>query len=255
MKCYKDFAKIYDKLIYEDIDYKSFGEAIIKICNDYNIHKAEYLDLACGTGNVTKEVGKEFKNVWAVDLSSDMLVQAEEKLREEKLKAKFICQNMSNLNIMKKFNLITCVLDSTNYILDECELEKYFRAVYEHLDDEGMFIFDINSYYKLTEILGNNIFNYDNEDIVYIWENVLENDIVDMYLTFFIKDGEVYRRFDEEHKERAYKEEFLDKLLNDIGFVIIKKLDNYKEEKITYETERIVYILTKKQLGGNKNEG
>ncbi|MCY6370568.1 class I SAM-dependent DNA methyltransferase [Clostridium ganghwense] len=254
MKCYKDFAKIYDKLIHGDIDYKSYGEAIIKICNENNIERIDYLDLACGTGNVTKEIGKEFKNVWAVDLSYDMLAQAEGKLREEKLKANFICQNMSKLNLMKKFDLITCVLDSTNYILDEQELEEYFKGVYKHLKDEGIFVFDINSYYKLTRILGNNIFNYDDEEIVYIWENVLENDVVDMYLTFFVEEKELYRRFDEEHTERAYKEEFLDEILKKIGFDIIKKLDNYKEEKITDNTERIVYVLTKKQLGGKENE-
>ncbi|MFU0825710.1 class I SAM-dependent DNA methyltransferase [Clostridium sp.] len=245
MECYKEFAHIYDKLIYADVDYKRWAKILLNICNEYNIKKEDYLDLACGTGNMTKELGKEFKHTWAVDMSQEMLTEAEDKIRCEKIKAKFVCQNIVELKLNKKFDLITCVLDSTNYILSDEELMKYFRSVYEHLHEDGIFVFDINSYYKLTKILGNNLYNYDDGDVVYIWENVLEDDIVDMYLTFFIKEGEFYRRFDEEHSERAYKMSFLDKILNDIGFTVLKKLDNYESENIKEDTERIVYVISK----------
>lgn len=245
MDCYKEFAHIYDKLIYGDVDYKKWSYKILSICDDYKIDKEDYLDLACGTGNMTIELCKKFKHTWAVDMSSEMLTEAEEKLRKEKLKARFACQNIANLKLNKKFDLITCVLDSTNYILDNEELNKYFYSVYDHLKENGVFIFDINSYYKLTEVLGNNLYNYDDEDVVYIWENSLENDIVDMYLTFFIKEGDLYRRFDEEHKEKAYKSEFIEKLLTKVGFHILRKLDNYEDEFIKEDSERIVYILSK----------
>nr|WP_272507288.1 class I SAM-dependent methyltransferase [Clostridium aestuarii] len=232
-------------MIYGDIDYKKYAETVLKICDEYNIQKKDYLDLACGTGNITREVAQKFQNTWAVDMSCEMLTEAEQKLREKDIKAKFICQDMSGLELHNKFDLITCVLDSTNYILDEEDLNKYFIRVYEHLKNDGVFVFDINSYYKLTQILGNNIYNYDDDETVYIWENVLENEIVNMYLTFFVKEEGLYRRFDEEHVERAYRTEFLDELLAKIGFSILKKMDNYQTKKISSNTERIVYVLKK----------
>ena len=64
------------------------------------------------------------------------------------------------------------------------DVKSCFNRVYDHLEEEGIFIFDINSYYKITEILGNNIYNYDSEEVFYTWENYLEKDIVEMYLTF-----------------------------------------------------------------------
>lgn len=246
MDCYKKFAHIYDRLIYGDIDYKNWANVILKICEDYNIIKEDYLDLACGTCNMTKELGKMFKHTWAVDMSCEMLTEAEQKMRLEKIKTQFVCQDISRLNLNKEFDLITCALDSTNYILDEEDLKRYFLLVNKHLKKDGIFIFDINSYYKLTQILGNNAYNYDDDETVYIWENVLENEIVYMYLTFFIKEGEIYRRFDEEHRERAYKQEFIDAVLETSGFKILKKLDNYKSEKIKNETERITYVVMKK---------
>ncbi len=245
MDCYKEFAHIYDELINSDIDYKTWASKILCICKEYGIDRSNYLDLACGTGNLTIEIAGEFKHIWAVDLSSDMLSEAEKKLRDASIKAKFVCQDICELNLNTSFNLITCCLDSSNYILEEENFEKYLLGVYDLLKDGGLFIFDINSYYKLTNVLGNNIYNYDSDDVVYIWENYLENDIVDMNLTFFAKEGQVYRRFDEHHSERAYKDEYVESILKEIGFEIIKKMDNYEDKVVSESTERICYVLKK----------
>lgn len=243
MSQYKEFAHIYDELINSDIDYKEWADKILEICLKMNLNKSDYLDLACGTGNMTVELAKYFKNNWAVDLSSQMLTEAEEKLRELKIKANLVCQDISSLKLNHEFDLITCCLDSTNYILEDKKLKDYFTSVYYHLKKDGVFIFDVNSYYKLTNILGNNTFTFDNDDVVYIWDNFIENDIVQMMLTFFVKDGEVYKRFDEEHKERAYTTDYLDRLLKNVGFEIIEKLNNYDDTNIGYDCERIAYVL------------
>ncbi len=245
MNCYKEFAHIYDRLINSDIDYKTWALNILDICSEHTIDLDSYLDLACGTGNLTIEIAREFKDIWAVDLSSDMLSEAEMKMREAGMKARFICQDICSLNLNSTFNLITCCLDSSNYILEEKNFKKYLLGAYALLKEEGLFIFDMNSYYKLTNVLGNNTYNYDSEDVVYIWENSLENDIVDMNLSFFVKEGQVYRRFDEHHLERAYKEEYVESVLKEVGFKIIKKIDNYEDKPVSNNTERICYVLSK----------
>jgi len=246
MDCYKEFANIYDELINSDIDYKTWASNILYICkNQQHLNMESYLDLACGTGNLTIEIASEFKHVWAVDLSCDMLSQAEKKMRDVNIKAKFVCQDISKLNLNNKFNLITCCLDSSNYILKEENFRKYLLGAYDLLENDGLFVFDINSYYKLTNVLGNNTYNYDSEDVVYIWENYLENDVVEMSLTFFVKEGQVYRRFDEQHSERAYKEEYIENVIKEIGFEIIKKMDNYEDKVVSDKTERICYVLKK----------
>ncbi|WP_291568992.1 MULTISPECIES: class I SAM-dependent DNA methyltransferase [unclassified Clostridium] len=245
MYCYKNFASIYDELIYGDVDYKNWGEKILKICEEYSLERRNYLDLACGTGNLTVELGKSFQNVYAVDLSQEMLTVAEEKLRGNGIRAKVFCQNICNLNIKNNFDLITCALDSTNYITEKQDLKKYFEGVYNLLREDGLFIFDVNSRHKLINILGNNIFNYDSEDVVYIWENYLEDDIVNMYLTFFVREGQVYKRFDEEHCERAYSEEDIEDIFKKLGFKLEKKLDCYDNIPVSEKTERITYVLRK----------
>lgn len=243
---YKEFANIYDELIYEDIDYDEISEKIISLSNENNIEFEDYLDLACGTGNVGVRVGKYFKNMYAVDLSNDMLNIAFEKFKQNKIKAKVICQDMSELSLNHKFNLITSVLDSTNYITEEEDLFNYFKSVYDHLKDDGLFIFDINSYYKLSEIMGNNIYTYSSEDVFYTWENTFEDNILNMFLTFFVKnENNLYERFEEEHFEKAYKEKDIEDILNEIGFNILGKFCGYSDLKPDNNSERILYVLRK----------
>ncbi len=242
---YSELSKVYDKLIYEDIDYTSMKEFITNICIKYNVELNDYLDLACGTGNMTVELAKEFKKTFAVDLSDDMLREAQTKLRENKINSRLISQDMTSLELNQDFDLITCILDSTNYILEKEDLLNYFKGVYKHLKDNGVFVFDINSYYKLTQVLGNNIYTYDEDGIFYTWENTTEEDITSMFLTFFIKKENLYERFDEEHEERAYKTEEIEEVLKSAGLKCMAKYDGYSFKEISKYSERIVFVVTK----------
>ena len=242
---YGEFAKIYDELIYEDINYDIMSKRLEEIMNVYNSNKEDYLDLACGTGNVAVRLAKGFKHTYAVDLSDDMLREAYDKFRGERIKCKIISQDMTELSLNHKFDVITCVLDSTNYILDKDGLDNYFKGVYEHLKDKGIFLFDINSFYKLTNILGNNIFTYSEEEVFYTWENVLEDNVVSMYLTFFVKNGDLYERFEEEHFERAYTEQEIEESLRKSGLVMLGKYNGYENEDVQHDSERILYVVGK----------
>lgn len=243
---YKEFANIYDELIHEDINYDKVAEKIIDLCTENSVNFDDYLDLACGTGNVAIKVAKYFKNIYAVDLSDDMLNVAFDKFKKNKIKAKVICQDMCELSLNKKFNLITSVLDSTNYITEDEDLLNYFSKVYDHLKEDGVFIFDINSYYKLSTILGNNIYTYSSDEIFYTWENSFEEEILNMFLTFFVRtDNNLYEKFEEEHFERAYKEEHIEQILKECKFKILKKFAGYSNESVDADSERILYVVSK----------
>jgi len=242
---YEEFAKIYDELINEDIDYDVIVKRVKELIKKYNVEYEDYLDLACGTGNVALKLAQNFKTSYAVDLSEDMLAKAYDKFQEKGLDISIINQDMTELCLNHSFNLITCVLDSTNYLIEDGELEAYFKGVYNHLKDGGIFVFDINSYYKLSNILGNNTYTYNEEKVFYTWENVFEDDIVNMFLTFFVKKGKLYERFEEEHFERAYREEEIENILKTCGFNFLGKYSGYEDESVTEDSERILYMVGK----------
>jgi ubiquinone/menaquinone biosynthesis C-methylase UbiE len=251
---YEEFAKIYDELINEDIDYDIIVKRIKDVINRYDVKCKDYLDLACGTGNVALKIAENFETTYAVDLSEDMLAKAYDKFQEKGLNISIINQDMTELDLNRTFDLVTCVLDSTNYLIEDGELELYLKSVYSHLKDDGVFLFDINSYYKLSKILGNNIYTHDEDAVFYTWENVFEDDIVNMYLTFFVKKGSLYERFEEEHFERAYREEEIENILKKCGFTFIGKYNGYYDEPVKEDSERILYVVGK-NMEVNNNEG
>ena len=134
-------------------------------------------------------------------------------------------------------------MDSTNYLIEDSDIKGYFKSVSEHLKDDGLFIFDINTEYKIKEVLGNNLYSYDDDDVVYIWDNHFENNVVDMNLTFFVKKGQVYKRFDEFHRERAYSDVELRKYISEAGMKAVSytHLDVYKRQLFKRAEEILIY--------------
>lgn len=243
---YGEFSRIYDKLINEDVDYDKIVCRINQITDKYKCENEDYLDLACGTGNVSIKLSESFDTTYAVDISEDMLAKTFDKFDSANRKCNIYCQDISELSLDHKFDLITCVLDSTNYIIETEDLYSYFKGVNNHLKDNGIFIFDINSYYKITNILGNNTYVYSTDALFYSWENFLENDTVEMYLTFFVKEGIMYQRFEEEHIERAYKEQEIEEALVASGLKVLEKYDGYSKSEVTENSERIMYVVKRK---------
>ncbi len=240
---YGEFAYIYDDLM-TDVDYKAWYLYIESIFNRFHHKPKNILELACGTGNLTYYLANARYDLTCIDISPDMLSIAYNKLTKFK-NVKLLNQNMINFTINQRFDAIISACDSINYIEDEMDLLNTFRNVKKHLKPGGMFIFDINSYYKLRYIIGNNTFVEDREYIFYTWQNYFDekNSIAEFYLTFFVKkEGGKYIRFDENHIERAYRIEEINYLLEKASFDTIYCYDEFSFEKPRDRSERITFI-------------
>ena len=114
--------------------------------------------------------------------------------------------------------------------------------------DDGVFIFDISSYYKLSTILGNNMYGENREDVAYMWQNYFdsEENVVEMELAFFIKeeDGR-FTRFEEVHQQRAYTEKEVLKMLKKAGFTNVKTYGDFTFEAPKEDSERIFFVCKK----------
>ncbi|HBM79713.1 MAG TPA: hypothetical protein DD426_02560, partial [Clostridiaceae bacterium] len=217
---YTSFAYYYD-LLMKDVDYNKWCDYVLRSIEGLKIDHTDILEMACGTGAMSVLLSKKGYDVTAFDISEDMLAVASNKALDSGAKVNFLHQDMRDIKIHDRFGTILCLCDSMNYITDDNDLRKIFKWVFDHLKENGAFIFDINSSYKLKNIIGNNIFTYNEDDIVYIWENTLNDKCVEFSLTFFVKENKLYRRFDEFHIERIYEEEEIRALLKDAGFKYI----------------------------------
>lgn len=253
MNNYMQFANIYDSLM-DDFNYSNWADYIVEILDRNKIQTNKILELACGTGNLTQELLKRHYRVDAFDLSNDMLVQAQQKLSKYK-NLRLFNMDMTSFKLSSTYDVALSICDSINYILNKDDLVKTFKNVYNHLNPGGVFIFDINSLYKIQTVLGNNIFIEDREEVFYTWDNKFNPDskIGEYYLTFFTStDGIMFKRFDEIHKQRAYSVEEILTSLEEVGFINIETSNAFSFDKITKTSERINFV-GKKQ--GGYNEG
>lgn len=242
---YNNFAQIYDTLM-DDVDYKKWFNYIQKILNDKNLSPQKVLEMACGTGSFTEFLCQEGYNITCFDLSQEMLSVAYDKLRRYR-NCKILKQNMIDFKLKKKYELILCLCDSINYITSSGDLKKVFKNVYDHLEDGGLFIFDINSSYKLSNLIGENTFVEDREEIFYVWENWFdsEEELCEFYLTFFVKENEKYIRFNERHVQKAYEIDEITDILRSVSFKSIDIYEGFTLEKPINESERINFVVKK----------
>lgn len=170
---YNKFAYIYDKLTF-DIDYRAWADYLKKIFKDNGVEEGRILDLGTGTGTIPYHMGDDYSYT-CLDLSPDMIKLARERLKDFDL-AEFIVGNMRDYRSEVKFQGLMSNCDSVNYLVELKDLDIFFENSYFNLEKDGVFVFDINSPYKLREILGNNTYIYEYEDIFYSWENYLYDD-------------------------------------------------------------------------------
>lgn len=244
MPIYEDFAYFYDYLM-RDVDYDGWFDYIQQILKLNDFMPESVLELACGTGNMSIRMAKMGLDVTAVDMSADMLNIAEQKAVQNGVDIRFIQQDITQLEVHKPFDLILCLCDSINYILEHEKIEQLFRRVKESLDNNGIFIFDINSRYKLKDIIGCNTFAESYQQVSYIWENYYDqlNHQSEFYLTFFINKGEHYIRKEETHYQRAYTIDQILESLHKAGFDDVDTYEAFGFENPTECSERINFVV------------
>lgn len=245
MPSYDSFARFYDGLM-EDAEYGKRCEYILELAKRFNHKMGRTLDLACGTGSLTRELKKQGVDVFGVDASVDMLTEAMQKSVEEELDIFFVNQEMQSLDLGEQVDTCVCTLDSLNHIVDIDELRQAFCGVSQSLRQGGLFVFDVNTVYKHREVLGDNAFVFENDEVFCAWQNELcEDNVVNIYLDFFENDGEAYYRYQENFSERAYSDEQLRALLQNAGFEVVGVYDDLSFEPPKSTSQRVIYAVRK----------
>ena len=207
------------------------------------------LDLGCGTGTLSFLLEEKGYDIIGVDASEDMLSIANMKKYECDSKALFLCQKGENLDLYGTIDCAVSSLDTINHIKGIENVKKTFEKVSLFMNPNGIFIFDFNTEYKHREILGNNTFVYDMDDIYCVWQNTFdsENSTTNIDLDFFIQNEENddFAKYTENFCEYSYTTESIILALKEAGFSIIGMYDDYSEKPVNDKTERIAMVCKK----------
>lgn len=245
MDAYTSFAQVYD-LFMDNVPYEEWCDFLCRLLKAHHIEDGPILDLGCGTGKMTRLMSERGYDMTGVDNSAEMLQIAA--MEPGDVPILYLLQDMQELELDGCVRAVYSACDCINYVLDEDELLAAFTGVYEYLEDEGVFIFDVNTSYKYTELLAENTFAESREEGSFIWDNFYDEEtgINEYDLTLFIPEGEdLYRRFAETHYQRNYEIETLVQLLRKAGFAEIAIYDDYTDEPLKDNSERAVFVARK----------
>ena len=234
---------MYDELM-KDVPYKQWANFIDEVLQQHlgENHKDRIvLDLACGTGNITYLLAQKGYDMIGVDISIDMLSQAQAKADGEQIL--FLAQDMRKLDLYGTIDAAVCACDGLNYILEEAQLEAVFKRIKMFLNPGGVFIFDMNTTHKFKEVLGGKTFVSDSDSAAYEWQNHfdMETGINKYHVIFTLKGSSP---FEEVHYQRAYQVDMVCGLLQKAGFSCVDVRDGYSEAPVKKDSTRAVFICT-----------
>ena len=170
----------------------------------------------------------------------------------------FLEQDMRSFELYGTVGAVVCCLDSLNYLLGNGDLVACFRTVHNYLDPGGLFLFDMNTPYKHQNVLGENVFTFEEEDASCVWRNHYsaadrgmdifcawqnfydeKTRVCDFDLSFFEEqpDGS-YLRSDEHQQERCYDLEEIRSALATSGMELLGLFSDYRFSAPTGQTER-----------------
>ena len=222
MDAYKELAVSYDRLTY-DVDYAAVVDFYWQILEKEGAKPRTCVDLACGTGSVSVLLAEKGLDVVGVDMSEDMLTVAFDKACGMDNPPRFICQKLQELKLPRGVDLAVCALDSLDYITDPADCAEAIRRVYKALNPGGVFIFDVNTPEKLRAMDGQ-VWLDEDDDVYCVWRGEFdeETNICSYGMDLFQRQGDVWLRSFEEHREYAYSRTQLTDYLKAAGFTHIE---------------------------------
>ena len=243
MEAYTGFAEVYD-VFQDNVPYEEWCSYVTGLLKEYQVMDGLVLDLGCGTGSLTGLMARSGYDMIGIDNSGEMLQIAMNKRNASGLDILYLLQDMRGFELYGTVKAVISICDSMNYIMEYQELVEVFRLVNNYLDPKGVFIFDLNTEYKYRELLADNTFAEDREESSFIWNNFYdEEDKVNEYdLTPFVKEGELYRKFEETHYQRAYGLDQIQQAIRDGGMEFVAAYDACTRNPVQQDSERIYVI-------------
>lgn len=251
MSSYDFLAGCYDALTY-DVNYQDWAAYIEKHFRKNSLPGNIVLDLACGTGSLTRELALRGYEMIGVDRSPEMLAQAAEKNRGiAPVEPIFLCQSMEKLDLYGTVDACVCCLDSVNYVTDPRKLRRAFERVRLFLTPGGLFLFDINTPEKL-EGLDGQVFLDETENVYCVWraEFTKRSRVCSYFMDIFRLDGAAgqWDRGEELHRERAYTVPELTAMLEEAGFTDIRTFGALKMRAPKPGEQRVFFTARKDSL-------
>jgi SAM-dependent methyltransferase len=253
---YRQFSSIYDRLM-ADMPYDDWVRFAERTWAAFGIRPATVVDLGCGTGSVSIPLSALGYRVVGIDLSDDMLAIArykDEQSRSRTLAAgsslpiEWHQQDMREWEAAEPVDAVVSFCDCLNYLTEEQDVVRTFRATYANLAPGGVFAFDVHTPGQLDAYAATQPFTLDEDDVAYIWTCDYDDERreIEHSITFFAAEPSgLFRRFEETHVQRAYPLQWLQRELAAAGFADIRITADFSDKPPALDSQRAFFAALK----------
>jgi SAM-dependent methyltransferase len=140
-EAYEAIAPYYDRFTAHH-DYELWTGALMRLARRHGLAGHRVLDAGCGTGKSFEPLLERGFDVTACDHSQAMLEVAADRARG---RASLHCRDLRRLGLLGEFDLITCLDDVLNYLMEPGEVHDALAALAANLAPGGVLLFDANT--------------------------------------------------------------------------------------------------------------
>ncbi len=196
------------------------------------------LDLCCGAGQIAKGLIERGYRVTGIDGSEAMLRFA----RENAPDADFIHADARTFKLPDRVQAVISAFDSLNHVMELEGLKMVFRNVQAVLDDDGVFLFDLNLEDE-SELFGNSIEMVADDHVCVVRSGYEPEKKLKRYdVTMFEPEGALWRRSDLTLFQRYYDNNEVIAALAECGFRRVKAYDARREFGFRLSDGRMFYL-------------
>lgn len=223
---------------YDATQGKRDADPYLRLLRRHHPKARRLLEIACGTGAHLACLADHY-TVEGLDVSRTMLLHARRKLPG----VKFHRQDMAEFRLDGRFDAIVCPYDSINHLLKFSDWLRTFEAVKQHLNERGVFVFDMNTEERLNELSAAPpwVLPFDSNYMI-MDINAGAKGITDWDIKIFerMRNGH-YRLHQDVIQERSFSRSRIDKALENI-FDETHTYDGARWSRPKKSSDRLFYV-------------
>jgi SAM-dependent methyltransferase len=245
---FETYSKYYD-LLYHDKDYQAETDYVVELINKYNYAGKSILELGSGTGKHAFLLAKKGYTILGIERSAEMVAIANQQTNEN---VSFEITDITKFKFNQSFDVATSLFHVISYLTDNESLIQTFKNVYQHLNKNGLFIFDVwhspavqhQIPEKRTKILQNDSIEVVRKanPIIYTEKNIVE---VDYDITVTNLADQSKEQIEEKHPMRHFSTPEIKLLASLIGFEFLHAEEYLTKATPSEKTWGVCYVLKK----------
>lgn len=228
---YDALAPAYDAFTAADCHDRWLDE-IERVARRHGLRGRTLLDIACGTGKSFLPLLERGYAVTACDLSPEMARRAAAKAPN----ARVLVADMCALPDLGRFDLVTCLDNALNYLLQPHEIRSALAGIAEHLTADGVAIWDVNTLSMLRGSFAGDCVADRGEWFV-AWHGMGSMDtgaggLVEARVDAFQRRGDTWTRSTSHHRQRHWPIGEMRRLAAASGLRIVEVLGQHRGARL-----------------------